>query len=442
LADRLYQVLDEMIGHLGESDQRGSSGDGPEQSEDVGAGPRAAEEISAQYRPITNWAFRGALDPDLVQGHTNGEEEISAKQEMSMQDNEFGGSPPPQILQDRSETQTVPGPPEIVELPQEGGSTSLEQSLQLEDTFKNQKPLCYGGQQQVFYDEWDGTIQDYRPRWCCVRERIGPEGTHEFIDQTLAAHAPVIRLLRRYFEAIRPTAFRRLGRQENGEDIDLDAVVRWVADRRIGRDPSDRVYFRREKRERQVAVAFVIDMSGSTGRHIGPGQRRVIDVEKEGLLLLSEALSAIGDQYALYGYSGQGRHQVDVVVLKAFEEASMGRAALRIGAIQPRQQNRDGAVIRHVAHRLLQQPARTRLLILISDGKPLDDGYGDEYSLEDTKMALREVRVKGIHPFCITVDQSASDYLKRMYGEIGFLVIDDIRTLPGRLPRIYQRLTA
>ena len=160
------------------------------------------------------------------------------------------------------------------------------------------------------------------------------------------------------------------------------------------------------------------------------------------MILLSEALAAIGDQYALFGYSGQGRGNVDIVVLKDFAESSVGRAALRIGAMKPLQQNRDGAAIRHAVNRLLQQAARTRLLVLISDGKPLDDGYSDEYSLEDTKMALREARLKGIHPFCITVDQSANEYLHRMYGDIGFLVIDDVSQLPIRLPRIYRRLTA
>ncbi len=215
-----------------------------------------------------------------------------------------------------------------------------------------------------------------------------------------------------------------------------------MIDRRSRNEPSDRIYYKREKRERQVAVAFLLDMSGSTGRQIGSGQRRVIDVEKEGLILLSEALAAVGDQYALYGYSGQGRSHIDLVKLKDFQESSLSRAALRIGAVIPLQQNRDGAAIRHVVHRLLQQTARTRLLVLLSDGKPLDDGYGDEYSLEDTKMALREARQQSVHPFCITVDHTASDYLKRMYGEVGFVVIDDVNALPIRLPRIYQRLTS
>ena len=113
----------------------------------------------------------------------------------------------------------------------------------------------------------------------------------------------------------------------------------------------------------------------------------------------------------------------------------------RIEAMAPRQQNRDGAAIRHAAQKLLRCPARHRLLILLSDGKPLDGGYADEYALEDTKMALREARQHGISPFCLTVDREATGYLKRMYGNVQYLVLDDVADLPERLPRVYQRLT-
>ena len=158
-------------------------------------------------------------------------------------------------------------------------------------------------------------------------------------------------------------------------------------------------------------------------------------------MLLTEALEAIGDQYALYGFSGQGRDQVDFLVLKDFEDTLRYQVAQRIEAMTPLQQNRDGAAIRHAVQKLLQCPARHRLLILLSDGKPLDGGYAEEYALEDTKMALREARQRGISPFCLTVDQEATGYLKRMYGDVQYLVLDDVADLPERLPRVYQRLT-
>ena len=441
LADRLYQMLDAMIGSLGPDQNEGNEAENNESS-DLGPGPAAAEEVANQYRPITNWSYRGTMNPEYVQGSMNPEDPSSGEYPgEGLPDPEHS----PHARQESSSQegpQNQTGPEETAGRQEEFGQAPMEQWLQLEYTHRNHQQFSHKSSQEVYYDEWDGEIQDYRPRWCRVIERDGVEGSPDFVDQTLAAYGASVRLLRRYFETIRPTALRRVGRQDDGEDFDLDAMVQRVIDRRSRHEPSDRIYIRREKRERQVAVAFLLDMSGSTGRQIGSSQRRVIDIEKEGLILLSEALAAVGDQYALYGYSGQGRGHIDLVKLKDFQESSLNRAALRIGAVTPLQQNRDGAAIRHVVHRLLQQTARTRLLVLLSDGKPLDDGYGDEYSLEDTKMALREARQQEVHPFCITVDHEANDYLRRMYGEVGYVVIDDVNALPTRLPGIYQRLTS
>ncbi|UCE63816.1 MAG: VWA domain-containing protein [Nitrospirota bacterium] len=442
LADRLYQVLDAMIGSLGGSDQNGGNEAETNESSDLGPGPAAAEEVASQYRPITNWSYRGTMNPEYVQGSMNPDDTSSGEYPRDWHNDP---EKPPHAGQEPAREggpQDLTGREETAERQEEFGQSPMEQWLQLEYTHRNHQQFSHKGPQEVYYDEWDGEIQDYRPRWCRVLEREGVEGSPDFVDQTLVAYGPSVRLLRRYFETIRPTALRRVGRQDDGEDFDLDAIVQRVIDRRSRHEPSDRIYIRREKRERQVAVAFLLDMSGSTGRQIGSGQRRVIDIEKEGLILLSEALAAVGDQYALYGYSGQGRGHIDIVKLKDFQESSLNRAALRIGAVTPLQQNRDGAAIRHVVYRLRQQTARTRLLVLLSDGRPLDDGYGDEYSLEDTKMALREARQQEVHPFCITVDHAANDYLKRMYGEVGFVVIDNVDALPTRLPGIYQRLTS
>lgn len=200
------------------------------------------------------------------------------------------------------------------------------------------------------------------------------------------------------------------------------------------------MYVRREKKDRDVAVAFLIDVSGSTSRQIESG-RRVIDIEKESLVLLCEALDAVGDQYALYAYSGHGRSSVDFLTIKEFDERLGASTARRVGGLRPLQQNRDGAAIRHAAAKLLARQAKTRLLILLSDGRPLDGEYKDEYSLEDTKVALREGRRRGIHPFCVTVDREADSYLRRMYGDVQFTVIDRIEALPMKLPRIYRQLT-
>ena len=401
----------------------------------------AGEHLEEDYQPVLNWEFRGVLDPDHIQVEdAEKSEEHAGAQQPGGGLSEGAGGGGSSVRQQQS-SPSPSQPPQDPQKPLFGASPLqqwFEPNLHPQDRHHGQSL----GRSEYIYDEWDGLIRDYRPQWCRITEKPGIEGSPDFVDETFQSYGPMVRLIRRYFETIRPEALRRLNRQANGEDIDLDALVNWMVDRKQGHEPSDQVYATRQKHDRQVAVAFLVDMSGSTGRQIGSRSRPVIDIEKEGLLLLSEALSAIGDQYAIYGFSGQGRQLVDIHVLKDFDQRSGGRVGLKISGVKPRQQNRDGAAIRHATHRLMQQAAKVRLLILISDGKPLDDEYADEYSLEDTKMALREARLKGIHPFCITIDQAATDYVKRMYGDIGFLVVDDVESLPTRLPKIYQRLTA
>ncbi len=441
-ADRIYHVMDEMISSLQAVSKDDPNQKQAEEEADLGPGPRAAEETSGVYRPITNWAYRGALDPEMVRGQGDSPEPAATQEvcESGLPEGHGsdGGSSPTKSPGDKE----VIGKPEAedhrvgVEEP-----SVIDQWLAVKTDREGALQSRSGDGRSFLYDEWDGLIQDYRSKWCRVIERPGPEGSQDFAQATLEAHAPAVRLLRRYFEAIRPAGLRRVHGQEDGEEVDLDAALQRMVDRRAGADLSDRIYIRRDKRERRVAAAFLIDMSGSTGRQIESGGRRVIDVEKEGLVLLSEALDAIGDQYALYGFSGQGRDRVDFVVIKDFEETLRYRTGQRIEAITPLQQNRDGAAIRHAVTKLLGCPARHRLLILLSDGKPLDDGYADEYALEDTKMALREARLAGISPFCLTIDRDASGYLKRMYGDVRYLVLDDVSVLPERLPKIYRRLT-
>jgi nitric oxide reductase activation protein len=291
------------------------------------------------------------------------------------------------------------------------------------------------------YDEWDDAAQEYRPKWCRLYEhRLRPESSR-MVQQTLSSYASVLRLLRRHFQSLRPEAFRKVKRQANGDQLDLDAIVEARTELRSGQTPNDNFYIKNEKQVRDVAVAFLIDMSGSTSRQIPPARKRVIEVEQEAMILMAEALQAIGDAFAIYGFSGDSKDRVDFYVIKDFSDAFNPSIHERIGAMRALNQNRDGTAIRHTLAKLEQQPAKTRLLILLSDGKPLDSGYAGVHSLQDTKRALRESRMRGIHPYCITIDQEASRYVTEMYGEVGHTIIDRVATLPDKLPRIYKRLT-
>ena len=437
LADHLYVRMDELLAIRREAISSQDEADAQEQSIPA---PRSSENLSDIYRPMENWDYRGAMDPDLVRDHTESSPEQAS---VSGQGDSIGGAglagdsggssgAGTARSQQTSQDELVPGhrQPSLVEeiLAVEGEGTRAEDER-------------IGSVKAVRYREWDAAIQDYRMNWCRVVEREAIEGSSDFVEETLAAQRGTVSLLRRYFEGLRPPGLRRISGQLDGEDLDMDAVIGRLADLAAGIEPSERIYVRREKREREVAAAFLVDLSGSTSRQVDEG-RRIIDIEKQGLVLLCEALTAIGDQFAVYGYSGEGRHQVDFIVVKEFDELVTGRAGAKLGGMTPLQQNRDGAAIRHATRKLLARQAKTRILVVMSDGRPLDDGYKDDYSLEDTRMALREARAGGVEPVCITIDKQADPYLRRMYGDVRFVVIDRVEGLPEKLPRIYHRLTA
>ena len=300
------------------------------------------------------------------------------------------------------------------------------------------------------YDEWDRELVDHRVSWCRVIEKKVKRGSRDFVDDTRDRYKGVVSSIRHQFQLMKPENLTKIANELDGEDYDLNAVVDFFIDRRADGQQSERIYTKRLRRRRDVAVSFLLDQSSSTARTIGrhplqpythPG-RRIIEIEKEGLVLMSEALEAVGDVYSINGFTSEGRRNVKFYILKDFQEHYSDEVMRRIGGITYQNNTRLGAAIRHAAARLERQEARTRLLIVLSDGRPYDHDYGDaRYAREDTREALRQAKIAGITPFCITIDRESESELRDLYGEIGYTIIDDILTLPERLPGIYRRLT-
>ena len=300
------------------------------------------------------------------------------------------------------------------------------------------------------YDEWDRELTDHRVGWCRVIEKRVKHGDRSFVEQTKERHKGVISSIRHQFQLMKPENLTRVANEVDGEEFDLNAVIDYVIDRRADGQQSERIYTKRLRRRRDVAVSFLLDQSSSTARTIGrhplqpytrPG-RRIIEIEKEGLVLMSEALEAVGDVYAINGFTSEGRRNVKFYVVKDFNEKYSDEVKQRIGGINYQNNTRLGAAIRHATAKLAKQDARTRLLIVLSDGRPYDHDYGDaRYAREDTREALRQAKTEGITPFCITIDRESEAELRDLYGEVGYTIIDDVLSLPERLPGIYRRLT-
>ncbi|HLA94489.1 MAG TPA: VWA domain-containing protein, partial [Pyrinomonadaceae bacterium] len=307
------------------------------------------------------------------------------------------------------------------------------------------------GDEAFAYDEWDRELNDYRVGWSRVIEKKVKQGDRTFVELTRSRYRGVISSIRHQFQLMKPENLTRVNREIDGEDYDLNALVEYVVDRRADGMPSENIYTKRLRKQRDVAVSLLLDQSSSTARTITrnpmqpytyPG-RRIIEIEKEGLVLMSEALEAVGDVYAINGFTSEGRRNVKFYVVKDFHEKYSDETEKRIGGITFQNNTRLGAAIRHAAHKLLRQESRTKLLIILTDGRPYDHDYGDaRYAREDVREALTEAKVSGITPFCITVDRESEAELKDLYGDVGYTIIDDVLSLPERMPNIYRRLTS
>jgi nitric oxide reductase NorD protein len=287
----------------------------------------------------------------------------------------------------------------------------------------------------LLLDEWDYRRHAYRRGWCHVYlQTVGGEDV-SYVPEVRARHAPLVRQLRRRFEAMRGED-RTLRRQADGAEVDIDALVESIADRRGGAEPGTRLFCRRQRDERSLAAAFLVDMSGSTEGWIN-------DAEREALVMLCEALEMLDDRYAIWGFSGWTRTRCDIYRIKEFDDPYGPQVQARIAAIRPRDYTRMGPPIRYLTRQLLAEPARHRLLVSLSDGRPDDfgDDYRSRYGIEDTRQALLEARQAGVRSFCVTLDRSGADYLKYMYGPAAFAVLDDVRKLPLKIADIYRKLT-
>ena len=332
---------------------------------------------------------------------------------------------------------------------------------------------------RIAIDEWDYRQQRLLPDWCTLFECRQHGSDTLFMARVRHRHAALARRVHSQFAAWRPEGLLRVHGAADGDELELDRVVQALVDRRAGVIDDAAWYVRRDRAQRDVATALLVDTSASTdfvlpdASAVGPPrpapsaqadavylydlalapppadarpQRRVIDVAKEALALMCDALHALGDCFAVYTFSGQGRAQVDFRVVKSFDEAVSSRTAAAIAALRPHGATRTGAAIRHATARLVNQPQRRHALIVLTDGYPEDIDYGRQprdlrYGLEDTAHALREARTLGVQTFCLSIDPAGHDYLRRMCPSHRYGVIDDVAALPGELAKVYHAMT-
>lgn len=287
------------------------------------------------------------------------------------------------------------------------------------------------------YPEWNYRKAAYMPDYCRVLAMPAPESgeavTHSVETRNL------IRRVRRQFEILRPR-HEILKAQYDGAELDLDAVVRMRTDLAAGGQGSDRIHLLSRPQVNDLAVTILVDVSLSTDAWLD--NRRVLDVEKEALLVLAHGLEACGSNHAILTFTSRRRSWVRIETIKDFGVQVNEEVERRIDGLKPGYYTRLGAAIRHAAAELAKQPNRKKLLLVLTDGKPNDvDHYEGRFALEDSRHAVMDARRAGMSVFAVTIDKDAKSYLPGMFGRNGFALVENISKLPSALPNIYRGLT-
>ena len=177
------------------------------------------------------------------------------------------------------------------------------------------------------------------------------------------------------------------------------------------------MYLESQRTRRSLSVLVLIDVSGSTAERSAVAGD-VLRHEREAAAVLADALCGLGDRVAVFGFRSRGRCSVSLLRVKDFDDHLTGPAYGRLAALAPGRYTRLGAAVRHGAH-VLDTRAGTerRLLVVLSDGFPYDDGYEGRYAEADARRSLAEVRRQGIGCLCLSLGATTdAETLGRVFG--------------------------
>jgi len=293
------------------------------------------------------------------------------------------------------------------------------------------------------YQEWDYQIQLHRPDWATVYERRQPKGNPEDIEKILTAYKPIAHRIKKIIDLLTPEGVQRVRNMEDGDEIDINAAVDAMISIRMGTQPNPRITMRNVLKSRDLAVVVLMDLSESTNEAMQGSEKTVLELTREAATLVSTAINGIGDPFALHGFASDGRHDVQYYRFKDFNQHFDDEVKSRLSGMQGGLSTRMGAAMRHAGWHLMKQPERRKLLLIVTDGEPADiDERDPQHLRHDTKKAVEELYTKGVLSYCLTLDPQADNYVKRIFGENNYTIIDNVDRLPEKLPTLFASLTS
>ncbi|MFD4838103.1 nitric oxide reductase activation protein NorD [Achromobacter sp. NPDC058515] len=287
------------------------------------------------------------------------------------------------------------------------------------------------------YPEWDYKLGRSRPDWCTVIETLpGWSG--------MGPAAPAGRQQRLALpRSRRLDRARRLRRQWEGDDIDLNAAIEVLIDRRLDLAPDARFFMRPGSLACACSTLVLLDLSASANDRVPGAAATVLDLEKQAAALLARAVSGEGDRIAVHGFCSDTRAAVHYYRLLDFDAPPTPAAVGRIAMAQARYSTRLGAALRHAGQLSLHAPGERRAIIVVTDGEPSDvDAHDPRYLLDDAREAVLELRRGGLRVHCVALDGKAEPQLRAMFGFRDYRIVTNPAALAPALIRAYARATS
>lgn len=314
---------------------------------------------------------------------------------------------------------------------------SVYQAEFLENTTISESAEADGKGHYVLYDEWDFAKRRYKAGFCKVYPVLFIQKDEAYYKTTIAQHATVLNRLRKTL-ADTNNKFQRQRRQTLGDEFDIDAVTDLYTDVRTGHTPSENIYFSNRKKEKDISILLLLDISLSSDSYVDGN--RVIDIEKQVSILFGEILNEYKVDFAISGFYSKTRNYSTYLSIKDFDE-KWDIAKYKVGAIEPQGYTRIGAALRHSGAKLITRSSKNKWVILISDGKPNDfDKYEGRYGINDVKQALRELNESYVHTYALAIETQSKYYLPQMFGHNHFQILTTPADLIQSMVALYGKI--
>lgn len=178
-----------------------------------------------------------------------------------------------------------------------------------------------------------------------------------------------------------------------------------------------------------MSVALLVDESGSMC-----GCDRITKARAT-TIVVQDFCEKLGIPIMIVGHTASCAH-VELFSYADFKSVDK-KDRYRLMDMSARCCNRDGAALRYVAEKLSKQNSDVKMLFIICDGQPNDDGYTGTAAEADLRGIKLEYSRKGVQIFAAAIGDDRAN-IERIYGA-GYLDITDLNQLPVMLTQLIAR---